>query len=51
VFNFHFSNGKKAGLPTKRFNMKLLILDLAGRTVRRVQIFFEANLNGFKFFD
>jgi len=31
--------------------MKPFMLDLAGREIRRVQIFFEANLNGFKFFD
>ncbi len=53
VFNFQLSNGKKAVLSKNSYKMKLFMLDLAGKSVRKVQIYHSLNsiLRGLKFFD
>ncbi len=51
VFNFQLSNGKRAVLGTNSYKMKLFMLDLAGKSVRKVQIYHCTVLRGLKFFD
>jgi hypothetical protein len=51
VFNFQLSNGKRAVLAKNPYKMKLFMLDLAGKSVRKVQIYHTSLLCGLKFFD
>jgi len=53
VFNFQLSNGKRAVLGKNPYKMKLFMLDLAGKAIRKVQIYHGScsRLFGFKFFD
>jgi hypothetical protein len=51
VFNFQLSNGKRAVLAKNPYKMKLFMLDLAGKSVRKVQIYHDTSLFGLKFFD
>ncbi len=52
VFNFQLSNGKRKVLAKNSYKMKLFMLDLAGKSVRKVRIYHsDHNLRGLKFFD
>ena len=52
VFNFQLSNGKRAVLAKNPYKMKLFILDLAGKSVKKVQIYDDGSfLIWLKFFD
>ena len=51
VFNFQLSNGKRAVLAKNPYKMKLFMLDLAGKSVRKVEIYHSLCLSGLKFFD
>ncbi len=51
VFNFMMSNGKKSELKTT-YQMRSFMLDLQGKTPRKVQMYHNLNfLFGMKFFD
>jgi hypothetical protein len=51
VFNFQLSNGKRAVLKNNKYKMKLFMLDLTGKSVRKVLIYHNNHLCGLKFFD
>ena len=51
VFNFILSNGKKSELNTT-YKMQPFMLNLEGKTVRKIQIYHDINrIYGLKFFD
>ncbi len=53
VFKYQLSNGKRAVLANNSYKMKLFMLDLAGKSVRKVEIYHSpcSCLFGLKFFD
>lgn len=51
VFNFMMSNGKKSELKTP-YQMKSFMLNLQGKTLKKVQMYYNTTLlYGMKFFD